>query len=278
MTSVHPVVHETPRGTPYLQAPGIVMISRPQVDISGIKAFLDGYDPGNGFSGYLDDEPVEDPGAQLIKFAGQVCYASFGERRTKNAEAQKYINNLLSSGHGSVLEHANYSLFLYGISRSLTHELVRHRAGCAFSQLSQRYVSGSVLRFVERPEYVEDKELHREFVSRIDQARADYEHIANALSEKDPDPSQSVTDRRKAVQQVARSVLPNETETTMVITANVRSWRHMIEMRGSVHAETEIRRLFFEIGLMFQKEEPLLFGDYKFFDGKGFVDTAYRKV
>jgi thymidylate synthase (FAD) len=162
-----PEVHRTPKGTPYLREPGVVLLSKPDTDIQGMRGFLSEFEQGLEFSDYLEDPTDIDDGAQLVKAAGQVCYASFGPKRTKNDEASKYLGHIKESGHGSVLEHANYSLLLYGVSRSLTHELVRHRAGFAFSQLSQRYVSGKVLRFVERPEYQKDELLHRRFLSRI---------------------------------------------------------------------------------------------------------------
>src|SRR3989304_9631067 len=101
---------------------------------------------------------------------------SFGPGRTTNANAVWYFDGkpgkpetgIKGQKHGSVLDHPNYTILNYGISRSLTHELVRHRAGCAYSQLSQRYVGGKMLRFVERPEYVGDPFLHEQFESRID--------------------------------------------------------------------------------------------------------------
>src|SRR5437588_1859473 len=128
--------------------------------MGGLVGFLEGFDPSLHFTEYLDDPTRLPDGAQLCKVAGQTCYMSFGRGRTFNVNAERYFNNLKSSGHGSVFEHANFSLLLYGISRSVTHELVRHRAGFGFSQLSQRYVSGRMLRFVERPEYSQDEQFH----------------------------------------------------------------------------------------------------------------------
>ena len=157
-----------------------------------------------------------------MKTAGQTCYASFGPQRTYNENAKRYFDNLSSSGHGSVFEHAMFSFLCYGISRSNTHEIVRHRAGTAFSQLSQRFVSGKVLRFVERPEYQEHPALHKRFEERIDRAAREYEEVADELlalqSEGDQLLSaEAKTDRRKRVQQTARSVLPNEAETILVL-------------------------------------------------------------
>src|SRR4029077_20385238 len=133
------------------------------------------------FAQYLDDPTPLPPGALVCKTAGQLCYASFSRKRTYNADADRYFANIKESGHGSVLEHANFSFLFYGISRSVTHELVRPRAGFGFSMLSQRYVSGRVLRFVERPEYVDDPELHDLFCRRIDRAAEEYESMADAL-------------------------------------------------------------------------------------------------
>ncbi|HEV2745649.1 MAG TPA: FAD-dependent thymidylate synthase, partial [Rubrobacter sp.] len=154
--AIHAPVYSTAAGTAYLKTPGVVVLAKPQTNVAGLGGFLEGFDPDLGFPGYLDD-PTELPdSSQLCKTAGQLCYASFGPRRTTNENAASYFGRLTGAGHGSVLEHANFSFLLYGISRSVTHELVRHRAGAGFSQISQRYVSGAVLRFVERPEYQED--------------------------------------------------------------------------------------------------------------------------
>ena len=81
------------------------------------------------------------------KTAGRVCYMSFAKPRPGGNHA--YLNHILEVGHGSVLEHAVWCLVITGVSRSLTHELVRHRAGFSYSQLSQRYVDESVAEYVE---------------------------------------------------------------------------------------------------------------------------------
>jgi thymidylate synthase (FAD) len=218
--------------------------------------------------------------------AGQVCYSSFGPRRTTNENAAAYFERLTSAGHGSVLEHATFSFLLYGISRSVTHELVRHRAGVGFSQISQRYVSGAVLRFVERPEYQTDEELHRLFEERADKAAAEYEAMADRLLGRQEVGNSMLsadhkTDARKKVQQTARSLLPNETEAPMVFTGNVRALRHIIEMRADAHAESEIRNLAVRIFLCLRQADPILFGDYQIGelpDGTYTVTTEYRKA
>ncbi len=284
--AIHSPVHHTEAGTPYLKRPGVVVLARPQTNVAGLKGFLKGFDPGLRFPEYIDD-PTELPDStQLCKTAGQVCYASFGPRRTTNENAAAYIERLTSAGHGSVLEHASFSFLLYGISRSVTHELVRHRAGVGFSQISQRYVSGAVLRFVERPEYQEDEELHRLFEERADRAAAGYEEMAERLLDRQEGGASMLTadhktDARKKVQQTARSLLPNETEAPMVFTGNVRALRHIIEMRADAHAESEIRNLALRIFLCLRTLDPILFGDYELGelpDGTYTVSTRYRKA
>jgi thymidylate synthase ThyX/transposase-like protein len=130
--AIHSTVHHTRAGTPYLKSPGVIMLAKPRTNVGGLAGFLKGFDPKLGFIEYLDD-PVKLPdSSQLCKTAGQLCYGSFGPRRTTNENAAAYFERLTSAGHGSVLEHANFSFLLYGISRSVTHELVRHRAGVGF--------------------------------------------------------------------------------------------------------------------------------------------------
>lgn len=278
--------YSTNAGTPYLKAPGIAVLARPQVKIDNLRAFLEGFSPDLRFPQYLDDPTALPPGAALCKAAGQLCYASFAPKRTMNADAERYFNNIKESGHGSVLEHATYTLAFYGISRSVTHELVRHRAGVGVSQISQRYVSGRVLRFVERPEYQADLGLHAAFERRIDGAAADYNTIAEKLLEQQKAGSELLsgearTDLRKKVQQAARSVLPNETEAPIVVTANARAWRHIIEMRANPHAEIEIRALAFRAYLCLAAMDPIIFGDYsvtELSDGTYGVQTSYPKV
>ncbi len=276
----------THAGTPYLTSPGVALIARSATNLSGMASFLEGFGDSLNFGDYLNDPDILDDGAQLCKTAGQLCYASFGQKRSYNKDAARYFDNIRTSGHGSVLEHATFTFVIYGISRSVTHEIVRHRAGTAFSQISQRYVSGRVLRFVERPEYACDADLHAQFLDRIDRSAADYEATAERLLQLQKEGTELLggeqrTDLRKKVQQAARSVLPNETEAPLVMTGNVRSWRHFIEMRASSHAEVEIRNVALLIYLCLFHCEPLLFSDYSLVlqpDGIYSVETETSKV
>lgn len=285
-TVIDAEVFHTSDGVPYLKKPGVALIAKPQVNIKVMKGFLEGYDPEYQFDDYLNDEEDLEPGAQLVKAAGQVCYASFGPKRTLNIDADAYIEDLKQQEHGSVLEHPSWTFLLYGISRSISHEEVRHRAGKGFSQLSQRYVSDRVLRFVERPEYQSVPSLHQRFEKRIGYFTTEYEEVGSELmglqlrGDSVILSADAKTDLRKKVQQAARSVLPNETETVMVDTGNARAFQHTINMRSSSHAETEIREMYFREYLCLMMVEPLLFGDFEirnYPDGTRGAQSIYKK-
>ena len=283
--AIHPPVCHTEKGTHYLQSPGIVLIGKTDVDLSGVQPYLDGFDKELEFERYLQDPQIATPEA-LLKFSGQLCYMSLGPKRTWNCDSPKYLQHIKQSGHGSVLEHLNLSFLFYGISRSLTHELVRHRVGVAYSQVSQRYVDGKALRFVERPEYQADYFLHAAFEQRIDEVAHVYSVTAGRLMELQKEGLSALsadqkTDLRKKVNQCARSLLPNETEAPIVVTMNGRALRHLLEMRAAKPAETEIRRLFAGVFQVAKQVVPILLDDYQeeqLMDGTIALNTPYRKV
>jgi thymidylate synthase (FAD) len=201
-----------------------------------------------------------------------------------------YLEHIKESGHGSVLEHAVWNLLITGVSRSLTHELVRHRVGFSYSQLSQRYVDESNAEYVEPDIIASDAELHAEWAAAIRYAREAYVRLVRLLEAKFEDESfasrwlptgATAIYKRKVARQAARSVLPNATETKIFVTANARALRHFLELRGSRHAEPEIRKLANILLEVLQRESPHLFGDYRRIplpDGTFEIVTDYRKV
>lgn len=214
----------------------------------------------------------------LTESAGRLCYMSYAKPRPGGNHA--YLHHIKEVGHGSVLEHAVWNLVFTGVSRSLTHELIRHRAGMGYSQLSQRYVDESVAEYVEPDIIAQDAELHAIWLNAVQQAHHAYMELAEKLSRKLSDIPER-TARRKAARQAARSVLPNATETKIFVTANARAIRHFLEQRGHSTAEPEIRKLANRLLDVMQKESPNLFGDYErkpLPDGTFEVTTAFRKV
>ena len=281
-------VERTEGGVYYFRRPSVALLTRPSTDLRAALPFLHSFEQEPDFPEYAKD-PVSLPdGEALAKFAGQTCYLSFGSKRTVNADADRYFRNILESGHGSVLEHVQYAFLFWGISRSLTHELVRHRAGFGFSQVSQRYVDGGRLRFVMRPEFSEITELEEMFFEEIEMAFDNYnrvrklwgEYLSNKLSPEQRK-QMSPADWRKIKNQVARTFLPNCTEAPIVVSMNLRALRHFLNMRGSIHAETEIRYLSCCLYELMRTEAPNVLQDIDFEDlpdGSSGLHLQFPKV
>ncbi|MBA3466185.1 MAG: FAD-dependent thymidylate synthase [Gemmatimonadaceae bacterium] len=217
-------------------------------------------------------------GERLAEFAGRLCYMS--QKNPANRTTRDYLENIKKQGHGSVLEHASYSLLLEGVSRSLTHELVRHRAGFAYSQLSQRYVDESEANFVVPPAMVGEEALEKTWRTQIEEAQRSYVRLVEQLMERYGWVADKVH-RRKMAREAARGVLPNSTETKIVVTANARAWRTMLELRSSEGAELEIRRCAVLILRLLQRETPGFFSDFEIYQAEDRREAArivYHKV
>ena len=217
-------------------------------------------------------------GERLAEFAGRLCYMS--QKNPAQRTTGDYIENIKRQGHGSVLEHANYSLLLEGVSRSLTHELVRHRAGFAYSQLSQRYVDEGDAQFVMPPAIIGDAALEQAWTTQIESAQATYIALVDQLMERYGWVADRVH-RRKMAREAARGVLPNSTETKIVVTANARAWRTMLELRSSEAAELEIRRTALMVLRVLQSEAPSFFSDFEVYvaeDKREAGRISYHKV
>lgn len=301
-----PEVYRTRLGVPYLREPGVVLVGQtvaaPKECVHG---FLGGFDDGLEMTDYLGDPDPLENGDGLAKFAGQLCYLSFDRNRTKNAETRKYLDNLKSQGHGSVLEHPQYSFLFYGVDRTFTHELVRHRAGFGYSQVSQRYVDGPKLRFVQRPEYWPYDRLgeggkylfdvdgpdyanardyeHEQFMLDINNAKREYDNRAARLAKLRDlgHPMLQGGDRRdlrKKLNQTARDRLPNCTEAPIVVSANARAWRNLFDQRATPHADVQIRRAAFLVYTILNEVAPGCFGDYVPEYATNALNSPYRKV
>src|SRR5215212_5401649 len=217
-------------------------------------------------------------GERLAEFAGRLCYMS--QRNPAGRSTRDYIENIKRQGHGSVLEHANYSLLLEGVSRSLTHEIIRHRAGFAYSQLSQRYVDESEAAFVVPPAIAGDAALEGAWRAQIESAQSAYVALVAQLMERYGWVADRVH-RRKMAREAARGVLPNSTETKIVVTGNARAWRTMLELRSSEGAELEIRRLAVAVLRVLQHEAPGFFSDFEIYEADDRREAArisYHKV
>lgn len=247
-----------------LRAPTVTVLARPQ--------FLDAAHLPVQWMGESTD------GERLAEFAGRLCYMS--QRNPAQRTTREFLENIKKQGHGSVLEHANYSLLFEGVSRSLTHELVRHRAGFAYSQLSQRYVDESDAQFVMPPAVIGDAPLESAWIAQVSEAQASYVALVSALMTRYAWIDDKVH-RRKMAREAARGVLPNSTETKIVVTGNARAWRTMLEQRTSEGAELEFRRLAVAALRVLQAEAPGFFSDFEIYVGADRREAAragYHKV
>ncbi len=260
--------------------PKVYLVTRPSVDWEQVAVFLE----DEGVPPVPDSiRAGEDESSAIVEISARLCYMSYGRGRR---DITDFINNLLSSKDGSVFEHVNYGFVFTGVSRSLTHELVRHRAGFAYSQRSQRYVDEGQASFVLPPLFadgaIDSTEAKRLLDEAVETAADSYRSIVTSLERAIPEGwFDHPRDRRKAVRQAARAALPNATETKIFVTANVRSWRHFVEMRGASFADLEIRRLAISVLRTLQKEAPLLFGDFSIDvlpDGTEVASPTYSKV
>jgi len=202
-----------------------------------------------------------DGGLALVEFAGRACYQSWDKPNPRTAANADYVKHIIDVGHFAVLEHASASFYITGVSRSCAHELVRHRH-FSFSQLSQRYVAEDEARVVLPPGLEDDPELRQIVLAAADASRGAYEELLAALEARLGDAPNAVL-RRKQARQAARAVLPNDTETRIVVTGNYRAWRHFVAMRASEHADTEIRRLAVACLRELAAVAPAAFADFE---------------
>lgn len=180
---------------------------------------------------------------RLIEAAGRTCYDT-GDRA--GAETTRpFIRMLIRRGHTSVLEHAAATFRIRGVSRALTHQLVRHRLA-SYSQRSQRYVSEKGFAYVTPPAVAANEAARPVFDEAVEQARAAYERlVALGIHRED-----------------ARFLLPNAAATEIVITANFREWRHILELRGHPSAQWEIRELAVRLAAVLKDQAPATFDDF----------------
>ena len=247
-----------------LRAPRVTVIARPQfVEPEHLK---------------VDWKGDATDGERLAEFAGRLCYMS--QANPAHRTTADYLENIKKQGHGSVLEHSVYVLLLEGISRSCTHELVRHRAGFGYSQLSQRYVDESHAAFVVPPAMLGDAQLEAAWLAQVSAAQDAYVRAVEDLMRRYEWVADKVH-RRKMAREAARSLLPNATETKIVVSANVRAWRTMLELRCGEGAEQEIRRLAVAVLRALCAEAPRLFSDFETYtagDGAEAARVVYHKV
>jgi thymidylate synthase (FAD) len=197
---------------------------------------------------YCTEEPEK-----LIEQIGRICYDSLHKNPSlEGYKSKKFIQGLIKNGHTSVLEHATATFLFTGVSRALTHQLVRHRIA-SFTQRSQRYTSERDFEIIIPPKIKRNPIALRAFEECIYGIAQCYEFLQN----------------QNIPNEDARFVLPNACETKIAITANFREWRHIILLRADNHAQWEIRNLAKIVLSYLYDKAPIVFEDVndKFFEG-----------
>lgn len=257
--------------------PRVFLVARPSLNVEGMRGYLEDV----GGESWLDRrlaeaEDAPNPGELIVEFGGRLCYRSWepglnpNVRRVRTHQGE-YFENLLRSAHGSVLEHASYSFAFRDVSRVFTHELVRHRAGSAFSQESLRYVRLTDIGFRLPPAL---EPVREQVVSLVEQLE---EFQLSAADELGLDDEGLPFHVKKEVTSALRRLAPIGLSTDILWTANVRTLRHVIEMRTAEGAEEELRLVFGQVAELVAAEVPNLFQDFRRQDDGAWV-PEYRKV
>jgi thymidylate synthase (FAD) len=257
--------------------PAVFLIARPSIDLEGMRGYLKDVGGESWLERRLSEADGSPNGGELIvEFGGRACYRSWEPGLNPNVtkvrtDQREYFANILRSAHGSVLEHANYSFAIRNCSRIFTHELVRHRAGSAFSQESLRYVRLTDIGFRVPPALEPVREQVLSIVEQLE------EFQLSAASELGIDGEGVPFHVKKEVTSALRRLAPSGLSTDIIWTANARTLRHVVEMRTAPGAEEELRLVFDKIARVMQTEAPGLFQDFARLDDGSWV-PEHRKV
>ncbi len=247
-------------------SPSVFLIARPAIEVDGMRAYLRDVGGESWLERRLEESDDAaagelNHGELLVEFGGRACYRSWEPGLNPNVsrvrtDQREYFANILRSAHGSVLEHANYSFALRNVSRVLTHELVRHRAGSAFSQESLRYVRLTDIGFRVPPALEPVREQVLSIVEQLE------EFQVSAASELGIDDDGVPFHVKKEVTSALRRLAPLGLSTDIIWTANARTLRHVIEMRTAEGAEEELRMVFDRVAEIMLAAAPGLFQDF----------------
>lgn len=199
---------------------------------------------------------------QTVEAAGRICYMSFGEHQSPR-DNPEYVKRLVNQGHESVLEHVSWGFLITGISRAFTHQLVRHRVGFSYSQLSQQYHEEIEAQFID-PHVDLPPQARKAWDHAITTAKQAYAEILESLRSLENQPADDLCVReiRRAIRSTARGVLPNAIETKIWTTVNARALRHFLQVRGAIAGDLEMRQVAAEMLRIVKRRAPSLFFDF----------------
>lgn len=244
----------------------VELVAKPLIEYSGLKRWIEQQNGEEWFDRVVENYVTDHDDAQIVvEAAGRRCYKSWAPGLNANVtkvreDSDAYLRNIINVGHGSVLEHAQFTFAIEGVSRVVTHELVRHRVGVAISQESLRYVRLTDIPF-RIPDWIQqDGALLAEAESLLEHMERFQLLAAQRTGIDDPDRDFHY---KKTVTSDMRRFAPIGLLTGLVWSANLRTLRQVIEARTDAGAEREIRELFHKIGLIMLTEAPSIFGDFE---------------
>ena len=229
-----------------------------------------------GVEGWTSDADTD--ADLLVEFAGKSCYMSFDTSLNQNLTKVGGRNNhdyiqqgIIANKHGSVLEHASVTFFLINVSRVVTHEIIRHRAGTAFSQTSGRYVRTDSVDMYVPYDIARDPEATRIWKRAILQMEKNVAELSRVTRV-----NEKPFGLKKKLTSAFRRLIGNGQANHIVVTANHRAWRHMIEMRTDPSAEEEIRVVFADISRQLRERFPTIYADAQISEVDGIEVTKFE--
>jgi thymidylate synthase (FAD) len=251
-----------------IERPEVFLVSAPTLRLAEVNRYLKKVsDRTEGDSTEWLTRVVKNElpdGEKLIELGGRLCYRSWVPGANVNVskvreDSREYLGNILQSGHGSVLEHANYSFIFDDVSRVFTHEMVRHRAGVAVSQESMRFVRLTDIPFWFPEWALNDSRLMANAVILLEQMEDFQKWMSKHF---DLDNDNVPFSEKKHKTSFMRRFAPDGVATGMLCTINIRALRHIVYMRTALGAEEEIRIIFDDVARLAQQATPNLMQDY----------------
>lgn len=238
-------------------SPNLFVVSRPTFDRENFVSFLN----QNGLSWAETDSATD--AERIVEISGRLCYLSFTDDTSKiRYPTNTYIGNLIEKGHESVLEHASWTFFLTNVSRAFTHQLVRHRMGFSYSQLSQQYHDETDADFIVPAGL--SSEVHEQWKGAVQEAKNAYLEVLQQAEKSLKEGGDRVeSEDVRLLRSAARSLLPNATVTAISVTSNARALRHFLDLRGAIVGDIEMRLVSAEIYDMLVVEAPSFVADFK---------------
>ena len=245
--------------------PEVFLIAEPHINFDGLNDFL-------GECGYPEaHESVKQEAGVVVEIGGRMCFGSY-----KNfGKTVELVTKAVELGHGSIFEHANFTFAIARCSRGFTHQMVRHRAGFAYSQESTHYIkyTHDNARFCVEPYSYDTPEKKETVEIFLNQSINGYEILYDMLKAEETTKHNSCG--------AARQLLPNAIEAKILITANMRAWRHFCEERGNPHNTLEIRMVACKVLSILQKRAKVLVYGLELFediDGRQSIKTLRKKI